>query len=323
MFPSRLLASVCLALYGIAASEAASPSDTPNVFYFRLNNYDSTESYSTFELRKWNTTLNLFDSPEDLIVSRLDISGDAGSTVEIFPSSNPLSLEGAMYFFSNTTALGITDAVSGTSNTAEYEDAIVWMSSGSCLGLSVAIPDSGMASLYALSSGAVAWDGVDSPDKCTGDEATVLIGAGSVNEHAGTLRDNAKVYNLTNPENCESAADHDDTSYSNMDAPIGPLDAHYHTRGAIYYVLYGQGGKFNDEAAPNDIAMPGELRFVNTGVYYGPEELTRDTTFVASIHEVDPSSLDPEGTAVEQHCAFACFEELSNDQVPSTCEFEA
>ena len=80
-----------------------------------------------------------------------------------------------------------------------------------------------------------------------------------------------------------------------MDAPIGPLDAHYHTRGAMYYVLNGQGAKFvslvvsggvwpspdslpipqNDEAAPNDVAMPGELRFVAPGVYYGPEELDR------------------------------------------------
>ena len=90
----------------------------------------------------------------------------------------------------------------------------------------------------------------------------------------------------------------------------------------MYYVLYGQGAKFNDEAAPADVAMPGELRFVNTGVYYGPEELTKNTTFVASIHEVDPSSLDPEGTAVLQHCAFACFEELDDDQAASTCEYE-
>jgi hypothetical protein len=187
----------------------------------------------------------------------------------------------------------------------------------------VVIPDSGMASLYALSSGSVAWDGVDGVDACAGDAATVLIGAGNVNEHAGTLRDNAKVYNLTTPENCESQADHGDTSYSNMDAPIGPLAAHYHTRGAMYYVLYGQGGKFNDEGVENDVLMPGELRFVNTGVFYGPEELTKDTTFVASIHEVDPASLTPDGTAVEQHCAFACFEELDEGEAPSTCEFEA
>ena len=103
-------------------------------------------------------------------------------------TSSPLSLDGAMYFFSNTTALDITDAVSGATQTAEYEDAIIWMSAGSCLGLSVAIPDSGMASLYALSSGAVAWDGVDGVDECAGDEATLLIGAGSVNEHAPPQR---------------------------------------------------------------------------------------------------------------------------------------
>jgi hypothetical protein len=149
---------------GFAPIHAASPEDTPDVFYFRLDNYDSTDSYDTFELRNWDVTLNLFDSPADVIVSRLDISGEAGSTVEVFPKSNPLALDGgesvpisaprptpithspltthhiplttppprslslsAMYLLSNTTGLGITDVVSGTNQTAEYEDAITWM----------------------------------------------------------------------------------------------------------------------------------------------------------------------------------------------------
>lgn len=37
-----------------------------------------------------------------------------------------------MYLLSNTTALGIIDVVSGTNQTAEYEDAIVWMRLVSC-----------------------------------------------------------------------------------------------------------------------------------------------------------------------------------------------
>ena len=73
------------------------------------------------------------------------------------------------------------------------------MSSNACTSVSLEIPPSGTASLYALSSGTVEWEGAGGADGCAGTAATILIGAGSVSEHVGTLRDNAKQYELTSP----------------------------------------------------------------------------------------------------------------------------
>ena len=56
------------------------------------------------------------------------------------------------------------------------------------------------------------------------------------------------------------AADYDD-----LDAPIGPLQAHYHTRGALYYTARGVSAY--DRGVEG--LTSGELRFVQTGFYYG------------------------------------------------------
>ena len=101
------------------------------------------------------------------------------------------------------------------------------------------------------------------------------------------------------------AADFDDE-----DAPIRPLQSHYHTRAAIYYTSRGS-SHFNDPLDERP-ATSGELRFVSAGHYYGPETLW-DDSYVISLHEADPAARrvrpnhDP--PAGFSPCAFACFDE--------------
>merc|ERR1711920_1025379 len=129
-----------------------------------------------------------------------------------------------------------------------------------------------------------------------------LVGAGT---GSGKFLYNEVRYNLTSSGSCSHPLTHGQNGYSQTDEPIGPLAAHYHTRGALYYNQYGT-SKYNDEAAPNDTLYQGELRFVNTGIYYGPEEMNQSTGFVASVHEVDPAAIDPVGQHPTTECPFAC-----------------
>ena len=143
-------------------------------------------------------------------------------------------------------------------------------------------------------------------EDCTA-SATILVGA-------NTIANNPADYELVNAENCNDADTHHwVTDYSWVDEPVGSLGAHYHTRGAMYYVLYGAGAKFNDRSnvtsEHNDTLGAGELRFVNAGVYYGPEQVMggESKTYLSSIHEPDPSAVDPDGTGSSTQCPFACF----------------
>ena len=97
-----------------------------------------------------------------------------------------------------------------------------------------------------------------------------------------------------------------------LDEPIGPLAAHYHTRGALYYILYGE-ATFNDAGITDDTLAQGEMRFVNSGVYYGPEEMDRSTSYVASVHEADPAGIDPAGAGDEaRRCKHVNFVDNSH-----------
>jgi hypothetical protein len=210
-----------------------------------------------------------------------------------------------MYVFSNASTLTIEDVKTGSTYPVSYSDTVAWVSQGACLRFSVELGDTGVASLMMVRSGDVS----KASETCTA--AAVLVGT------AG-LRDNNVPYELTPSTTCRTSGTHSDTpGYSNLDEPIGPLDAHYHTRGALYYVQYGY-AKFNDAGVEDDFITDTELRFVNAGVWYGPEEMDRSTTFTASVHEADPVAVLPPGmraplanTMPVHQCPFACFEEDS------------
>jgi hypothetical protein len=296
----------------------------PNVAYFRNHNMDHSSRLSvstdatSVTLNKWDTTINIFDTAKDVKVQRVDIVGSSGATVSLYSNAAPLHLvEGPMYIFHNATKLVMNDDA-GKSYSAGKSDAVSWMSEGACLHFSVELSSEGEASLFAVTSGAVNWNASAGLSQSC-DTATVLVGAGTEvggGSMGGWIYNEVK-YTLTNSQSCSNPLSHGSNGYSQTDEPIGPLDAHYHTRGALYYNQYGT-SKYNDEAAPNDTLYQGELRFVNAGVYYGPEEMDRSTCFVASVHEADPAAVNPVGESPDSECPFACMNTLGSNS-PARC----
>jgi len=302
-----MLSSRVFALVGVVAST------TPDVFYYRNHNHDQSSEIAggLATLREWESGFTMFDSTQPIKVQRLEVTGAPGSSVQLYPEPSHLSLAaGPMYFFSNATTLTVEDKTTGTSHSASADDCVVWISQSSCVHLTVEIGTTGVASLMAVTALEHEWDASTANDECGALE--ILIGG----EGAGSLRDNNVPYELTPADACEVSGTHRDTpGYSNLDEPIGPLAAHYHTRGALYYVQYGS-AKFNDANVEDDTITGGEMRFVNAAVWYGPEEMDRSSTFCASVHEADPFAvLSPSARAKMQaakpaaQCPFACFGE--------------
>lgn len=313
-------AILALTTLGSAATTAIGP----NVMYFRNHNMDHSSRLrvsadaKSVTLNEWDTAINIFDSTNDVKVQRIDVVGSPGSTVSLYSKAAPLHLaNGPMYIFHNATKLVMNDN-KGKSYSAAKTDAVSWMSKGSCLHFSVELSSEGEASLLAVTSGAVQWNisGSTSPS-C--DSAVVLVGAGLMigGGSGSNFYYNEVDYALTDSGSCTNPLQHGNNGYSQTDEPIGPLAAHYHTRGALYYTQYGK-SKYNDEAAPNDTIYTGELRFVNAGVYYGPEEMDTSTCFVSSVHEPDPAAVNPVSELPSTECPFACMNTLDSKTF-STC----
>ena len=165
-------------------------------------------------------------------------------------------------------------------------------------------PDRNM-SLLVVSAGAFTADFVTDKTSCA--ESHVLIGSKD-------LHNNPVDYKATgpcsNPLNGHGIA----PDYDDLDAPIGPLGMHYHSRGALYYISLGSSVYDKGVTALQE----GELRFVQAGYYYGPETISSGA-YVSSLHEPDPSARRLNKTSVtvripadddekEGTCAFACME---------------
>jgi len=316
-----LVASLVLYSVSLSAGKVG-----PNVAYFRNHNMDHSSELvgvsadaASVTLHRWDTTINIFDTVQDVKVQRIDITGTPKATISLYSKAVPLHLsEGPMYIFHNATNLVVKDS-SGTNYSAAKTDAVSWLSKGSCVSLEVELSAQGEASLIYVTSGAVKFEGETSPS-CTA--GSVLVGAGikeggGGGSGGGNFFYNEVKYTLSNSDSCSNPLTHGVNGYSQTDEPIGPLAAHYHTRGALYYTQYGQ-SKYNDEAAPNDTIYTGELRFVNAGVYYGPEEMDSSTCFVASVHESDPAAVNPGSEGPDSECPFACMNTLGGKS-PSQC----
>jgi hypothetical protein len=304
--------------FQVLASLGVVASATPDVFYYRNHNHDASTEIADglATLREWESGFTMFDSTQAIKVQRLEVTGAPGSSVQLYPEPSHLSLAaGPMYFFSNATTLTVEDKTTGTSHSASADDCVVWISQSSCVHLTVEIGTTGVASLMAVTALEHAWNASTANDECGALE--ILIGADD-------LRDNNVPYELTPADSCDDGATHRDTpGYSNLDEPIGPLAAHYHTRGALYYVQYGS-ATFNDANIDDDTINGGEMRFVNAAVWYGPEEMDRSSTFCASVHEADPFAvLSPSARAAMKatkpaaQCPFACF---GDDATPAVCK---
>lgn len=278
--------------------------------YYRFGNHDKTTQLdsisadSSVQLREWETGFKIFDSPLDMKVQRLDIKGSGTATLY---QEQLLQLgDGPAYIFSNASAVHFQDHT-GKTTSMQYTDSIAWVSKASCLKLSVELGDDGTGALIVVSSGAPSMSGSAEMGSCQA--ATILVGTPALSR-------NEVSYRISPEGSCKRGLNHGSDGYSNLDMPIGPLRAHYHTRGALYYVLYGWAG-YNDVDVEDDFLLGGELRYVAPGVWYGPETMTANS-YVASVHEVDPAAIvhGSSPSPVPNNCAFACTEQ---DVQPGLC----
>lgn len=250
----------------------------------------------------WESSFKLFDSPQRVHVTRFDLF-NSSTDVNLGTLSLP---DGAGYIFTTSPLLLIHDIVSNKTSSI-YSESVAWISSGSCVSLQLGRGSvEGNASVVVVSSG-VARMG-DSSSSCTA--GVSRIGYDQLHNNPvdyvpqGTCSDP-----LSGPG---GASDYDD-----LDAPIGPLRAHYHTRGALYY---NSKGTSNYDTGVQGL-MAGELRFVQQGFFYGPETMS-DDAYVMSFHEPDPSARSTNTSSPPsefQPCAFACCDNPSDGAVTMKC----
>merc|ERR1711964_932954 len=116
----------------------------------------------------------------------------------------------------------------GQVTSMEYTDSIAWVSKASCLKLSVDLGNEegevDTAGLIVVSSGAPSMAGSEDTTSCQA--ATVLVGTPALSR-------NEVSYKISPAGSCKKGLNHGTDGYSNLDMPIGPLQAHYHTRGAL------------------------------------------------------------------------------------------
>ena len=253
-------------------------------------------------LQSHDTTIEIFDSPKPVHVYRVVVTGVPTSTVTLYPAKlgGGLRFPGAAYIFSNATYNCSDAANASAAHRVRYFDGVAWIQAGGAARFDVYIDKAGASMLFFVSSGPLDF----SPSAAASAPLRIVAGRDA-------LAASATPYRLTG--NCSDGAIHPElpADYSNLDEPIGPLAAHYHTRGALYHVLYGS-ATFNDPGIADDTLRAGEVRFVNDGVYYGPETMDRSSSFVVSLHEPDPSKVRIVAAAAQDdefatQCPFACF----------------
>jgi len=285
---------VCTQQPELAIPEAAVTSAAPSVEARRVS---------------WNMSYQLFDSPRPVNVVRYDV----------LKSSRDLNLgtlslpEGAAYIFTTSPLLVMRDVVTNKKYTI-YSESVAWAAKGSCLELDLGrSTTAGNVSVIVVSSGEASLD-----TKAAGTCKAAVMKVGSEELH-----NNPVDYTVNGSCSDTLAGPGGADDYDDLDAPIGPLRAHYHTRGALYYTSAGS-SFYND--ADGDSIYPhsiqaGELRFVQVGVYYGPETMW-DSAYVMSFHEPDPSArstLNVTTPAGFNPCSFACCDKIAVGASPMTC----
>jgi len=310
---------LALVLATVQLSSAAA--DSP-YHYYRTSNFDAhynlktngtSNQVSSSRAVTWNTTFRNFDSLQDVYVTRFDVFHKEGDIpyIRLGGADGMLRLpEGPAYLFTGSGKLVVEDVVADRSRTTATSEDPVWLSKGSCVTLDVA-PEEGLRhqggnniTVLVVSSGRI------DPTLQGRQSSMADCNASTVEKGYEDLHNNPIDYvssgrcrnTLSGPG---GAKDFDD-----LDAPIKPLQAHYHTRSAIYYTTRGACA-FNDPGQPP--LTVGEMRFVTAGHFYGPETMWGREYYVLSLHESDPAarrtgpSNPPRGF---EPCPFACFDRL-------------
>eukprot|EP01084_Bolivina_argentea_P201000 343619_1 len=297
--------------------------------YYRSSNFDETLPLKTNVSSKlitsrtviWNTTFRNFDSNQDVHVARFDIFFQNDTNISI-----PFSLRiggtdgvlrltnGPAYLFTTADRLTIEDTITSVTNSASTQDA-VWLSGGSCVRIDISMDNNTISAgnnnmtVLVLSSGTIDYSLNDvNINVCN----TSIIKIGTEDLHNNPVDYIPSGYCSHPLSGPGDAPDYDD-----LDAPIRPLKAHYHTRSAVYYTSRGV-SYYNDsyDGYDESAMTEGELRFVTAGHFYGPETMwgNHDINdyYVLSLHEADPAkqstkpSNPPNGFTP---CPFACLDE--------------
>lgn len=241
-------------------------------------------------LETYDETIEIWDSPRPVHAYRVVITGTPGTYAALYPGSAGLALAHGAYVFANAT-YNVTGG--GKTRHVRYFDGVAWLRGAARF--DVWVDKAGASMLFFVSSGPL-----DLGGGADAGALSALVGKAD-------LAANAVPYALAGA--CYEGATHGDVAdYSNLDEPIGPLAAHYHTRGALYHVLYGS-AKFNDANVGDDTLRAGGVRFVNAGIFYGPEEMDRSASWVISLHEPDPSRVAAAPGPRASQCPFACFDD--------------
>lgn len=324
-----LTALLVVALGGANTTDDVLYDDAGNVqyAYYRMDNFNTQRAATTDQWRAdWNTTYSIFDSPQEVHVVRYDAW--SSDEVSLGGSSAYLKLSGgAAFFFTTSSGVTMTDMTTGTSASSFDSSSMGFATSGACVALSVA-PSStsgSNASVVVITSGEFEEVGFDEAmaevvSDC--EEASFLVGYDDMHN---------------NPVDYEVAGECEQTlagpggadDYDNLDAPIGPLASHYHTRGALYFNAEGTSSY---DTGVTELVV-GELRFVQAGYYYGPETMDPwPGSVVLSLHEPDPTAIvvstAEERTAFAKKqqadakytpCSFACLDTPGTTSTTMTC----
>jgi len=307
--------------FAIVRFSAASP-DEP-YHYYRASNFDAQIPLQTngtsVQVRSaravtWNRTFRNFDSEQDVYVTRFDVFHEAGEIphIRLGGANGMLRLpEGPAYLFTGSGSLTIEDVANDHSRTMATSEDPVYLSAGSCVTLDVTTENrmrqqSGNITVMVVSSGRID-PTLQGHNSSLSECKTSIVEKGYEDLHNNPIDyvSTGKCRNtLSGPG---GAKDFDD-----LDAPIRPLQAHYHTRSAIYYVTRGA-CSFND-LGQSPLTV-GELRFVTAGHFYGPETMWGRDYYVLSLHESDPGArrTTPSNTPTGfEPCPFACLDKLED-----------
>lgn len=277
---------VVFAAHALAVDLKRGPDGSVLYAYFRSDNYDQAVNVSRAVRRvTWSTTYRIFDSLNEVSVTRYDVWSDADFDVPIGP--------GGGYLFTQSDRVDVL-------NTSFGRDSIA------------AVPGGGVCLSLKASPGSVLVVNSGVPGPCVLKTVPLRVGTTELHNNAVDYVPNGT---CARPIRGGGGA----ADYDNLDGPvIPPLASHFHTRGAIYYTVNGS-ATFDDGVDP---AKSGELRFVNAGYFYGPETFDNGTR-VISIHEPDPAWIvfDDNHHAADdyfQPCPIACLDEPPADAAPAT-----
>jgi len=254
----------------------------------------------------WNSTYRIFDSPRDVAITRFDVY--TKSDVRLGGKRGFVQLkQGPAYFFTTSPLLTLTD-IKTTKAQNIYSESVAWFSQGACLQLDLAHGTTN-ASVIVVSSGEIEqhFNDADAAD------AGCVEGISRVGYDA--LHNNPVDYEVTGSCSNTLGGPGGASDFDDLDMPIRPLRKHYHSRGALYYTASGTSNY--DEGVEG--LRSGELRFVQQGVYYGPETMS-DDAYVMSFHEPDPSGRRTSNSSTPTGytpCAFACLDDPATTGKPT------